>query len=217
VRPRLESRPTGWSDLINIPTRSNAERALVIETRRQAYLRVSALKNVPLTDDFDRAANTTSWLVVKQDRGHSCEQRTVGTIRISIGNFEHGVAATQSYGAFCREINNRLAGARLADVSWVAILPVERHGASRVYLAAIQLVAATADEKGTAFILAATRFEHGCVYLDTGFARIAEPRQHVGMTCCLLALDSRATRSALRRHRRFHRGFADWSRSVLAA
>ena len=199
---------TGWPALVNIAAITKSTRDQTIDTRKRVY-EDSGL-DVPLSDTFDEAPNTTSYLLL--DR-----QQPVGTVRLSVSARESQPHRTPAARIFGREIAESFGRSRLVEASRLGAVSSDSRSANRYY-AIVQNVTRTADIEDCDVILAPTAIGHMPFYLSLGFEVIAGPRVYAWPEpVMLLALNWRARRGALRLHHRFRFIFSDWNRHESSA
>ena len=215
---KLKAWPTGWPDLTNVEATTDETRSLVVQIRKEAYSRHMNYRAVPPFDHFDFAPNTFSCLLVGGQTPHR-SANAFGTIRLSVRGLEQDPLSTPCSHIFGSEVRRLFVYNRFLELSRLAIAPSNCYeDGLRMYLALMQNGARAAEAYECDFILAPTVVEHTRLYLGMGFEQVTEARQyHDGIFCCLLALDWRAKRAALRNHKRFCRLFADWSQRELVA
>jgi hypothetical protein len=154
---------TGWPELINIAAITKSTRNQTIETRKRVY-EYSGL-DVPLSDTFDEAPNTTSYLLLEG-------QQPVGTVRLSVSGRESLPHRTPAVRVFGREIAESFGRCRLVEASRLGAVASDTRSSNR-YFAIVQNVTRTADIEDCDVILAPTAIGHMPFYLSLGFEVVA--------------------------------------------
>jgi hypothetical protein len=188
-----------------------ADIELVISVRRQAYARAGlALPSAVISDVFDTAANTRSYLLF---RG----ALAVGTVRTSFRTVDGWPDLETPFSShFRHEIDVAVGGSNFVEVSRLAVITTSRSQFRPLFLL-MQSVTTDADHIGCRYILAPSRSDHIGFYQHLGFKSIGEPKayHHWPMTCQLLVLDWWAERDPIRRRQALYlQTFSD--RSIQA-